>query len=111
MKIAKIRRKFIAGKGKNQVQITHSANIKLKNNEQVTFIFKGNQHDFVKKNWGFYATPSINGRLKKQKFLTALVKNKEKKIYIMVIHKTKIKEFRKYCEVHNQKIINWLHKY
>ena len=49
--------------------------------------------------------------LKKENFLTALVKNQDKKIYLMVIHKSKTKEFRKYCKIHRQKIVKWLHKY
>ena len=111
MKITKIKRKFFFCIGKNIIEINHSSNIKLKNNEQITFLFKNSQYDFVRKNWGFYATPSINGRLKKENFLTALVKNQDKKIYLMVIHKSKIKEFRKYCKIHRQKIVKWLHKY
>ena len=49
MKITKIKRKFFVGKGKNIIEINHSSNIKLKNNEQITFLFKNSQYDFVKK--------------------------------------------------------------
>ncbi len=111
MKIKKISRKFIVGSGKNSIKINHTAKIRLNNDEQITFLFKKSQHDFVKKNWGFYATPSINGRLKKENFITALVRNKEKKIYIMVVHKSKTKEFKKYCKDHEQKVVYWLHKF
>ena len=110
MKIKKISRKFIVGSGKNSIKINHTAKIRLNNDEQITFLFKKSQHDFVKKNWGFYATPSINGRLKKEGFISALVKNKKKMIYLMVIHKTKKKEFNKYCKLHDQKVVKWLHK-
>ena len=43
--------------------------ISLSNNEQVTFVSKSNgRYDICKKSWGYYATPSINSRLKKEGF-------------------------------------------
>ena len=35
-------------------------------NEQLTFVTENkNRYDVARKYWGFYATPSINSRLKK----------------------------------------------
>ena len=110
MKIKKINREFIVGERNNKLKIKHVANVNLNNNEQITFLFKKSEYDFVKKNWGFYATPSINRRLVKEGFLSALVTNKKKMVYLMVIHKSKIIAFKKYCKDHNQKIVKWLHK-
>jgi hypothetical protein len=110
MKIKKIYRIFTVGEN-TKIKIKHVGNIKLNNNEQLTFLFKESQFDFVKKNWGFYATPSINYRLKKQGFVCALMKNKFQRLYLVVIHKSKISQFRKYLKIHNQKIIKWLHNY
>ena len=63
-------RKFLVGKKKN-IRIKEVAFLKLKNNEQVVFnCFYPKKYDFVKKNWGYYATPSINSRLKNQGFKT-----------------------------------------
>ena len=43
--------------------------IQLDNNDLITFLTKDNKEwDVVKKNWGFYATPSINDRLFNQGF-------------------------------------------
>ena len=42
----------------------------LRNNEQLTFRNGKSEYDVAKKNWGYYATPSINNRLKKFKFRT-----------------------------------------
>ena len=110
MKIKKINRNFLVGEKSKKIKLKHVANVKLNNNEQLTFLFKESQYDFVKKNWGFYASPSINGRLKKEGFISALVKNKKKMIYLMVIHKSKITEFTNYCKKHDQKVFKWLHK-
>jgi len=107
MKILKKKRSFIVGE-KIKIKIFHVADIKLRTNQQVTFLFKKSQFDFTKKNWGFYVTPSINGRLVEQGFKTAIVKNKYKKIYIMSVHKKKLVDFKKYCKDHDQKVIKWL---
>ena len=43
----------------------------------ITFFNGKIEYDIVKKNWGFYATPSINGRLIKFGYKTCLIKNKK----------------------------------
>jgi len=45
------------------------------------------------KDWGFYATPSINGRLQQFGFKTALVENPQGRIYVMVVEEEKIELF------------------
>jgi hypothetical protein len=109
MKIRKIGRKFKVGLNKN-IQIKHIANIFLRSNEQITFFSKKKrEYDFVKKDWGYYVTPSINGRLKKFNFLTCLVKNKlTKQFFILVIYKEKLNLFRKYLKKEKLKIVSWL---
>ena len=75
----------------------------------VTFIDKRKiSYDVKKKNWGYYATPSINGRLKNNKFKTALVSNEQGKIFIMLVEKNNINKFKSYCKNEKQKIIIWL---
>jgi hypothetical protein len=71
----------------------------------VTFKNKKSEFDIVKKNWGYYATPSINHRLKKFGFRTFLTLNTFKRIYVMIVHKEKIKEFREYLKDDKIKII------
>ena len=70
----KIPRKFIVGMDSN-IEIKDFGDIYLDENEQITFITdQERRYDFTRKEWGFYATPSINGRLKNEGFVTALVK-------------------------------------
>jgi hypothetical protein len=108
MKINKKNRKFSVGVN-NKIKINHLADIFLNKNEMITFIDKNKMsYDVVKKNWGYYATPSINGRLKNNNFKTALVSNSQNKLYIMLVEKKKIGKFKKYCKDENQKIIIWL---
>ena len=95
MKIFKKKRKFEVGLN-SKININHIANLKLKNNEQITIVYnKNSNYDVVKKSWGFYATPSINFRLINNSFKTALVKNKFEKYFIMIVHNAKLIDFNK----------------
>ena len=83
--------------------------IELQANEMISFkTLSGKEYDFVAKEWGFYATPSINSRLKNEGFKTALVVNENNQLYIMAVEKEKIEEFKKYLRDDNQKLICWL---
>ena len=84
--------------------------IHLERDEMVSFkTTSGKEFDFVSKEWGFYATPSINKRLKNEGFKTALVLNNENNIYVMVVENDKLDAFNEYL-IHSQnnKIICWL---
>ena len=99
---------FKVGKDK-KISISDMGDIHLEPDEQVTFVTDdGDRHDFCRKNWGFYATPSINSRLKNENFITALVVNKNNNLYVMVVEKSKIKEFRKYLKYDDLTVISWL---
>ena len=77
--------------------------------EQITFVKpSGARYDFASKDWGYYATPSINNRLTKENFKTALVKNSIGNYYIMVVEKNKLDLFFKYCESEKNKLVEWL---
>lgn len=100
-------RVYTVGKNKN-ISISDLGKIHLKSDEQLTFITENkNEYDFCRKEWGFYATPSINSRLKNENFLTALVSNENNRIYIMVVEKSKMKKFRAYLKSENQTIVAW----
>ena len=61
-------RSFFVGKNKD-IEIEDGGLIQLENNEMITFVTKDKKEwDVVKKNWGFYATSSINDRLNKNGF-------------------------------------------
>ena len=105
MKIKKKPRLFTV----NNIEIRDCGKIKLDKNELISFVTKsGKEYDFVAKEWGFYVTPSINGRLKKEGFKVAIVKNKNEKFFIMAVEKNKIKLFKKYCSDEQQSVIQWL---
>jgi hypothetical protein len=82
----------------------------LDDSEMITFsTFNNKKYDFTAKSWGFYATPSMNSRLKKEGFKTALVVNENNQIYIMVIDIDKMDQFLTYLkDEQDHKILCWL---
>ena len=112
MKKKRKNRKFFVGKKKN-IQIKDCAEINLKNDEQVTFVGKNKiEYDVTKKNWGFYSTPSINGRLKKFGLKCALIKNKNnQRLFVTLVQKNKLLEFKKYLNDECLELLIWLDRY
>ena len=89
--------------------IADTADIHLDENEQVTFVTDaGRRYDVVRKAWGFYATPSINRRLREEGFRTALVRNGQGLLYLMVVEAGKQDLFEAYCKREQQDVVEWL---
>lgn len=83
--------------------------LELAADEQVTFLTsKGGEYDVVRKHWGFYATPSINGRLKSFGLKTALVVSSFGKLFVMLVERGKEQDFQAYIEADHQKVLCWL---
>lgn len=96
----------------NDIKINDYGKIVLGPDEMISFITaSGKEFDFTAKDWGFYATPSINGRLQKQGFKTALVENPQGRIYLMVVELDKVELFEEYCRKEGQSVREWLDEY
>ena len=67
------------------------------------------EYDVTRKDWGYYATPSMNGRLKSFGYMTALVKNSSGMLYIMIVDEDKMDLFESYLDEENQKVVQWFH--
>ena len=105
LQLNKIPRTFTVGR----LKISDFGHIHLEPDEMIVFERKnGRCFDFVAKDWGYYATPSINGRLRDQGFKTAIVKNPNGKIFVLVVDQDKITDFLQYCDLEGCKIVNWL---
>ena len=85
--------------------------IYLNAGEQFTFMSGKQEYDFTKTDWGYYSTPSINGRLKNNDFRVYLVKNVFGKIYVFTVQNSKISIFKDYCTYEHIKIILRLDNY
>lgn len=101
-------RAFCVGKDQN-ITIKDCAQISLDADEQVTFVTEaGGEFDITRKDWGFYATPSINGRLAKFGFRTALVRNSAGMMYILLIEKGKEELFSRYLKAEGLSVVEYL---
>lgn len=101
-------RKFEVGYDKKTV-IKDCGVMQLSSDEQITFMTEsGMEYDVTRKAWGFYATPSINGRLLDFNLRTVLVKNKMNRFFIMLVEQGHEKLFQQYVDEESLIIISWL---
>lgn len=100
-------RRFTVG-GDGKITLSHCADIALEPDEQVTFTSEsGTEFDVVRKSWGYYATPSLNGRLPAHGLRPALVRSGDK-IYVLLVAQGAETEFRDYLDDQRMEIIFWL---
>lgn len=96
---------FEAG-AKKTIEISHVADIALSENEQITLVADdGSEIDVVKKEWGYYLTPSINKRLVKFGITVFLVQNSRGNVFVMAVEEEKMAEFEKYIKFTEQRVI------
>ena len=96
--------------GKSKIVLTDTGSIFLEPDEQVTFKDSdGGEYDVCRKVWGYYATPSVDGRLSQFGFSTALVQNVSTELtYVMLVKKAQKKLFFEYLEREGLKVVQWL---
>ena len=101
-------REFDVGRGEI-VRLKDCARIELQPDEQVTFLTEsGAEYDFVRKSWGFYATPSLNGRLQRFGLRGVLLKSPQGKVYLVVVERGHEAEFERYMAIERHTLICWL---
>lgn len=99
-------RTFRAGK---DIQIRDCGRMRLDPDEQITFVTEdGAEYDVARKAWGFYATPSLNGRLVDHKLHAALVRNEAGRYYVFLLEDGKRPEFERYLHDERQTLVAWL---
>jgi len=103
-------RKFKVGRN-GSIEISDCGTISLEPEEQITFVTKtGSQYDVAKKSWGYYAAPSLNGRLLEFGLRPALVTNKSTgRFFILLVERNKDQEFEKYLADETLTLVFWLH--
>ena len=101
-------RTFQTGRGE-PITIKDCARIELEPDEQVTFVTaRGAEYDVARKRWGFYATPSLNGRLLDFGLRAALVKSAIGKYYVFLVERGSEPELSHYLELEQNTIARWL---
>ena len=78
--------------------------------EQVTFLTEGGaEYDIARKDWGFYATPSLNGRLEQFGLRGVLIKNRGTgRYFVLLVERGKEAAFDAYCGQENLAVVAWL---
>jgi len=84
--------------------------IRLESGEMLSFVTpSGKECDFAAKEWGFYLAPSLNSRLKKAGFKTALAANEKGQLFVLAVELEKMSLFKKYLTVNQDiKLLTWL---
>ncbi|HZP68477.1 MAG TPA: hypothetical protein VFB29_00920 [Pseudolabrys sp.] len=102
-------RKFeVAGAGV-RLHLSDCGRVALAADEQVTFTTEaGGEFDVTRKSWGFYATPSTNGRLRRFGLRAALVRNVAGRLFVVLVEQGKEAEFLAYVEADRQTLLTWL---
>ena len=103
-------RSFKVGKPENKIVMNDCGKIVLNHDEQVTFTdSSGLEYDVARKDWGFYATPSLNGRLKSFGLNGVLIKSKDSgRFFVLLVEEGKEDLFNNYCKKENLVVVSWL---
>lgn len=101
---------FFVGKS-NEIPLFHVGDCKLANDEVLTLLGpNGEEYDLVAKDWGFYATPSVNRRLISFGIMTSLVEGLQGKRFIHLVYEDKRDQYENYCKSEGLRVIAWLHE-
>lgn len=93
-----------------EITLKDCAHIYLESDEQVTFKTKsGTEYDVARKSWGYYATPSLNGRLPSFNLKPVLVKSEVTgKFNVFLVEFGKEEEFQEYIDKNGHQLVAWL---
>lgn len=91
------------------IEIKDCARIHLAPDEQVTFLTEsGAEYDVAREAWGFYATPSLNGRLLNFGLRAALVRSFVGKYYVFLVEAGREDGFDAYLRAEDNTLVRWL---
>lgn len=102
-------RAFLVGNAA-KFEMRDCGTVRLGPNEQVTFVTdSGAEYDVARKDWGFYATPSLNGRLEGFGLRGVLIKNRGTgRFFVVLVERGAEPRFESYCAVENLAVVTWL---
>jgi hypothetical protein len=91
------------------IQMHDCGELRLEPDEQVTLTTEaGAEYDVARKDWGFYATPSLNSRLEGFGLRGVLVKNRLDRFFVLLMERGKEEAFDRYLAIEELDIICWL---
>lgn len=110
--------KFIPKNPPRRFQVGNAVKFELKDcgelhldaDEQVTLrTARGGEYDVARKDWGFYATPSLNGRLEQFGLRGVLIRNRTTgRYFILLVERGQEPSFDLYMAQEGLEVIAWL---
>lgn len=92
-----------------QLVMRDCGTVHLAADEQVTFVTsQGAQYDVARKEWGFYATPSLNGRLTAFGLRTCLACNSAGRYFVLLVERGQEAAFAQYAACETLRVVAWL---
>lgn len=92
-----------------EITLKDCGRVELAPDEQVTFAADGTEYDFCRKDWGYYASPSLNSRMGRLGLRPALVKSvKYGTFFLMAVVKERQADFLAYLSHTSQRLVHWL---
>ncbi|MCA1998183.1 MAG: hypothetical protein LDL25_00200 [Hyphomicrobiales bacterium] len=98
------------GVGIAGLMLSHVADIALEPDEMVTFRHgQAGEYDVTRKSWGYYATPSLGGRLRRHGLRAALTRNIDtRQCFVVLVEAGREAEWHAYNAAERQEIVLWL---
>jgi hypothetical protein len=92
------------------VEMRDCATLALDADEQVTFVTaNGAEYDVARKDWGFYATPSLDGRLAGFGLRAVLVRSEATgRRFLLLVETGREESFDRYLAAEKLRIVCWL---
>ncbi len=102
-------RRFTVGNSV-RFEMLDCGDVRLAPGEQITFkTTSGAEYDVAAKDWGFYATPSLNGRLEQFGLRGVLIRNRDTgRYFVLLVERGREPQFDIYCSQENLTVITWL---
>ena len=96
--------------GNADIQLSHVADIDLEPDEMVTFITDGQrEYDVCRKSWGYYATPSLGGRLRAFGWRAAVMRNiLTRHCFVVLVQEDMEDEWLAYMISERQELVLWI---
>jgi hypothetical protein len=95
--------------GVTGVEIADCGRVELDPDEQLTFTTPaGGEYDVARKSWGFYATPSLNGRLASFGLRGALIRNSQGRVFVVLVERGHEDEWEAYRAAERLEVVQWL---
>lgn len=115
MKVTLIEPPRTFGVGRRGGTLDHVADVELGHDEVVTFRTDSEtEFDVTRKSWGYYATPSLNGRLREHGLRAALAvgvpraDGEPERMYLLLVEAGREEDFQTYIDAEHMRVVAWL---